>query len=182
VTTHLAFLRAINLGATRKFPAAEVRQVVENVGGTQVASYINTGNIRFEHAEQDQKHIKGLLEQAFAANRGFEVPTLVFSPSELGQIAQDAAMLDTRHPWAERHYVYLLDASADAQNVAALTERCRPELELFVTEGRAGHLLMTGSADFRSTRFGINVVEKQLGLATNRNVTVIRTLHKNWCS
>ena len=44
--TYVAFLRAINLGPTRKFPKADIVAAVEAAGGEDVATYINTGNVR----------------------------------------------------------------------------------------------------------------------------------------
>jgi uncharacterized protein (DUF1697 family) len=48
MATYIAFLRAINLGATRKFPKDAIRASVEAAGGTDVETYINTGNVRFD--------------------------------------------------------------------------------------------------------------------------------------
>ena len=47
VPTYAAFLRAINLGATRKFPKDAIKAAVEGAGMTDVETYINTGNVRF---------------------------------------------------------------------------------------------------------------------------------------
>ena len=46
--SYVAFLRAINLGSTRKFPKEAVKAAVEKAGGTAVETYINTGNVRFD--------------------------------------------------------------------------------------------------------------------------------------
>src|SRR4051794_20858140 len=43
--TYVAFLRAINLGATRKFPKDAIRAATEAAGGSGVETYINTGNV-----------------------------------------------------------------------------------------------------------------------------------------
>ena len=45
----IAFLRAINLGAKRKFPKADIVAAVEAAGGRDVETYINTGNVRLTH-------------------------------------------------------------------------------------------------------------------------------------
>ncbi len=48
VATYIGFLRAINLGAKRKFPKDEVVAAVERAGCTDVATHLNTGNVRFD--------------------------------------------------------------------------------------------------------------------------------------
>ena len=45
--TYVAFLRAINLGSTRKFPKAAIVRACENAGFTEVETYINSGNVVF---------------------------------------------------------------------------------------------------------------------------------------
>ena len=44
--------------------------------------------------------------------------------------------------------------------------------------GRAVHLLL--GADYHQARLTNAVVERHLGVATNRNLTVIRTLAERW--
>jgi hypothetical protein len=45
--------------------------------------------------------------------------------------------------------------------------------------GRAVHLLIDG--DYHSATLTNAEVEKALGVATNRNVTVIRAIASKWC-
>src|SRR3954451_16686441 len=91
VPTYIAFLRAINLGAKRKFPKDALKAAVEGAGCTDVETYINTGNVRFDCRLRSRAKVEATLEQAFLEDRGFEVPAIVFTPVELSQIAADAA-------------------------------------------------------------------------------------------
>ncbi|MCW2797304.1 DUF1697 domain-containing protein, partial [Nocardioides sp.] len=77
MATYIAFLRAINLGPTRKFAKADIIAAVEATGGTDVATYINTGNVRFDSTMRSRARIEETLEKAFLESRGFEVPTIV---------------------------------------------------------------------------------------------------------
>jgi uncharacterized protein (DUF1697 family) len=45
VTTYVAFLRGVNLGPTNKIPMPELRAMAEDLGYTDVATYINSGNL-----------------------------------------------------------------------------------------------------------------------------------------
>ena len=176
MATYLAFLRAINLGANRKFPKAAIVEAVEGAGCTEVQTYINTGNVRFATTLRSRARIEGLLEKAFLDRAGFEVPTIVYTPAELAAVAEDAAEL--HGPDVARHYVYLLKAEPERDRVTALEERAAGAV---VVRNRAAHLLLgpdhpTGTVD----PFG---VEKALGVtATNRNLNVVTTLARTWCS
>ena len=70
---YIAFLRAINLGATRKFPKDAVKLATEAAGGTDVETYLNTGNVRLTSTRRSAAAVARDLEQAYAADRGFEV-------------------------------------------------------------------------------------------------------------
>jgi len=97
VATYIAFLRAINLGAKRKFPKDAIRAAVEAAGGQGVETYINTGNVRLDTRLRSRERVEQVLEEAFLADRGFEVPTMAFTPEELSLIAADAKRFADGH-------------------------------------------------------------------------------------
>jgi uncharacterized protein (DUF1697 family) len=175
MATYIAFLRAINLGATRKFPKDAIKAAVEAAGGTHVETYINTGNVRFDSALGSRAQVEEALERAFADDRGFEVPTIVFTPQELSEIAEDAKRFGDGH--RGRHYVSLLKQAPSAAMVARLDELSTAE-EVARVGGRAVHLLL--GEQYHTAKLTNAVIEKQLGVATNRNLTVIRALAERW--
>jgi len=177
--TYVAFLRAINLGAKRKFPKADIVAATEAAGATGVATYINTGNVLLTSRLRSRARVESALEKAYLGQTGFAVPTIVFTPAEVAAIAAEAKEL-TR-PDLERHYLYLLKDEPDPERVEALLAR-DGAADQVVVRGRAVHLLLpaegyqTGTVD----PWG---VEKALGVvATNRNLNVVRTLAQKWCS
>jgi uncharacterized protein (DUF1697 family) len=177
MATYIAFLRAINLGATRKFPKDAIKASVEAAGGTDVETYINTGNVRFRCSLRSRAKVEQTLEQSFRKHAGFEVPTIVFTPAELKQVAQDAVEVAKRHSGTGAHYVSLLKAKPDAAAVSKLEEMDHGE-DLAVIRGRGAHLLVvTPSARGRLSN---ETVEKLLGVATNRNLTVVKHLAEKW--
>ena len=78
--TYVAFLRAINLGPSRKFAKADIVAAVEDCGFTEVETYINTGNVRFRTSMRSRPKVESALEEAFREQAGFEVPTIVMTP------------------------------------------------------------------------------------------------------
>ncbi len=178
VPTYVGFLRAINLGPNRKFPNEAIRRAVEGVGFTDVETHINTGNVRFTTAMRSRAKIEKAIEEAFAADRGFDVPTMVFTTAELTRIAEDAAGLSAERPGLARHYVYLMKDELPAETVARVEALASPAGEM-VVRGRAAHALLrpgyeAGSVDpLRAA--------KLLGVATNRNLNVVTTLARKWC-
>ncbi len=173
VTTYLAFLRAINLGATRKFPKAAIVAATESAGFTDVETYINTGNVRFDTTLRSRARIEAALEKAYLADRGFEVPTIVVTPKELTAIADEAASFGHEG----KHYVSLLKKEPTAAQIQAV-EALGSADEVARVGRRAVHLLL--GPDYHTAKLTNAAVEKHLGVATNRNLTVIRTLAEKW--
>ncbi len=177
--TYLAFLRAINLGAKRKFAKADIIAAVESIGGTEVETHLNTGNVRFDLPERSRAKVEAALEKAFEADRGFEVPTIVFTPKELVAVVADADRLGKAHgQTGGRHYVSLLKKKPTAAGTAKLDGLAR-EGERAEAGGRAVHLLL--GQDYHTAKLTNALVEKHLGVATNRNVTVLRKVAEKWC-
>ena len=176
MATYVAFLRAINLGANRKFPKASIAAAVEAAGFTGVETYINTGNVRFDTTMRSRARIEAALEEAFLADRGFEVPTIVFTQAELCEVAADAERFADGHDG--RHYVSLLKQAPTAAQIAAIEQASSAE-EVAKVGGRAVHLLL--GPHYHEAKLTNVIVEKHLGVATNRNLTVVRALAEKWC-
>ena len=174
MASYVAFLRASNLGARRKFPKDDIRAAVESAGCTDVETYINTGNVRFSTPLRSRAKIEAALEEAFLADRGFEVPTIVFTPAELSEIAAHAATFGH----GGRHYVSLLKEEPSEAAIAEIEARTTAG-ELAKVSGRAVHLLL--GENYHEAKLTNAVVERLLGVATNRNLTVIEALARKWC-
>ncbi|KRB77041.1 hypothetical protein ASE01_09775 [Nocardioides sp. Root190] len=178
--TYVAFLRAINLGPTRKFPKADIIAATEAAGCVDVLTHINTGNVRLSTTLRSRAKVEEALERAYEAHIGFAVPTIVFTQAELRAIAADARELTDARPDLERHYVYLLKDEPAADLVAAVEARS-DEVNSVVVRGRAAHVLLgpgyeAGGVDPYRNEKALSVV------ATNRNFNVVTTLADKWCS
>jgi uncharacterized protein (DUF1697 family) len=177
VPTYVAFLRAINLGPNRKFAKAKIVEAVEDCGFADVETYINTGNVRFTSSLRSRAKVEQALEKAFEKHAGFKVPTIVMTPKELSQVAADATAVAKRHDNTGAHYVSLLKETPKASDVKLLEALDHGE-DLVAVHGRGAHLLVvTPSARGRLSNA---TVEKVLGVATNRNLTVITHLAQKW--
>lgn len=178
MTTYVAFLRAINLGAKRVFPKGDIVRVATDAGFGNVETHINTGNVRFDTTLRSRERIASTLESAFLADRGFEVPTIVFTTAEFAELAREAVALSAERPDLARHYVYLLRDEPSAEQ-AALIESLSSERGDMVVRGRAVHALL-----FPNYEAGVvdpHGVVKLLGDGTNRNLNVVTTIAEKWC-
>jgi uncharacterized protein (DUF1697 family) len=126
MATHVALLRGINLGGRNKVAMADLRRVVASLGHTDVATYIQSGNVLFTTAESDTDKLSEALDQAIAAELGVTSPVVVLSRDELEQVIRDNPYPDEPNP----KYVHavlrrgtpsqdMLDRIAEASDQAA---------------------------------------------------------------
>lgn len=176
---YVAFLRAINLGRHRVFRKDDIRACVEAAGFTDVETHINTGNVVLTASSRSRSRVEAVLEEAFLADRGFEVPTIAFHPDELREVVAAGDRLARDHLEAVRHYVSLLKAEPSAGVLAdALPRLASPGVTVEVV-GRSVHVLpeqVLGQGGPQSDR-----LERLLGVATTRNQTVLRDVVQKWC-
>jgi uncharacterized protein (DUF1697 family) len=64
--THIALLRGINVGGRNRVAMADLRTVVLGLGYTDVATYIQSGNVVFTGEEAETAMIAAALERAIA--------------------------------------------------------------------------------------------------------------------
>jgi uncharacterized protein (DUF1697 family) len=177
--TYVAFLRAINLGAHRKFPKADIVAATEAAGGTEVATHINTGNVLLTTRLRSRAKVEAALDASYLERAGFDVPTIVFTPAELVAIAEDARELHEARTALAAHYVYLLKQEPDPERVAGLQAKAG---DAVVVRDRAAHVLLRED-EYVQGRVDPNRIEKSLGVvATNRNYNVVTTLATKWCT
>jgi uncharacterized protein (DUF1697 family) len=176
VPTWIAFQRAVNVGA-RKYPMAELRQVLHDAGYAEVETHIQTGNIRLTSPLRSRAKLEKELEALFEADRGFEVATIVFTPAELVELAEDADKVAADGPPEFGHYVELLRAAPSAADREVIEGRELPG-QRAVVRGRAVHLLY--DIPYHEAKGPNAAVRKALGVSTNRNVKVVRALAEKW--
>lgn len=178
MATYLAFLRAINLGPKRVFPMDDIRRAVEGAGFEAVQAHINTGNVRFETRMRSRPKIEQVLEKAFVESRGFEVPTIVYSAAEFAAIGEETRRLDDENPGLARHYVYLMKDELSPAQIAAVEAKADGRGRMLV-RGRAAHALL--EPGYQDGTVDPLAAAALLGVATNRNANVVRTLAEKWC-
>ena len=170
MSTHIAFLRAVNLGK-RRVPNARLVVVCEQLGYHDVWTYINSGNVVFS-ARGSRASLEQAIGAAIERDVGFEVTTFVRSAGELRQIVG-------RQPFERRpgdtYFVTFLAAlptPSQRNDLEALSN----DVDTLVVEGREVHWLMQGkSTDSKLVK---RHWEQILGKnsSTSRNTTMLTKL------
>jgi uncharacterized protein (DUF1697 family) len=85
---YVALLRGINVGGNKKVPMAQLRQLMEGLGYTDVATLLQSGNAVFTSKEKSPAKVIQQLEAAIAKEFGFEVSVVLRTRDELAAAIQ----------------------------------------------------------------------------------------------
>lgn len=115
---YVALLRGINVGGNKKVEMKKLKAAFELSGYSNVATYINSGNVIFESTKGKdaiRREAEKLLEKEF----GFKIQTLVKTESEMRKIAE-AIPINWQNDTIQRTDVaYLFD---DVDRKSIITE------------------------------------------------------------
>lgn len=159
----MALLRGINVGGHRKVPMATLRAAYTAAGCSAVATYIQSGNVVFDHAETDPDTLGATLEEAVRQACDVDSRLVLRNASEWTE------MLDA-NPFITADLAYLnvtfLVAAPDAAQVADIESRDLSPDRVRVI-GR--HLYAWLPDGVQAARFSGVVAERVLGPGTARN-------------
>ncbi len=85
---YVALLRGINVGGNKKVPMARLRELMEGLGYTDVATLLQSGNAVFTSKEKSPAKVVKQLEAAIAGEFGFEVAVVLRTRDELAAVIQ----------------------------------------------------------------------------------------------
>ncbi|HEU5474880.1 MAG TPA: DUF1697 domain-containing protein [Actinophytocola sp.] len=128
MTRYVALLRGINVGAHNRVAMAALRTTCESVGCTEVATYIQSGNVVLTSSVGSAK-LRGALESAIAEQLGVRPAVLVRTAAELAAVVSGNPF--PRADPAHLHVAFLEQAPTAAQ-LADLAEVSHPTEELAV--------------------------------------------------
>jgi uncharacterized protein (DUF1697 family) len=161
----IALLRAVNLGSRNKVPMANLRDVFEAAGCASVRTYIQSGNVVFEHEAPDARGLEAAVAEAFGVKSTIVLRT-----------ARQLRALTGKHPFGadtSSSHVAFLAAKPTAAALRALSEldagpdrfeRVGPDIALSYPNGVQGSRLTAAR------------VEKALGVPAT--VRTWRTVEK----
>ena len=165
----IALLRGINVGGNKKVEMARLRTLLEELGYTDVRTYVNSGNAVFSGPRRSEKHLEAALAKAF----GFDLPVVLRSRDELADIVKANPLRGVATDPAKYLVVFCAGkASTDlaAADFAPETFKIRGREIYLWAPGGIGNsplakLLANKSVGGKSTARNWRTVEKLLELA-----------------
>ena len=119
MTTWIALLRGINLGARRRVSMADLRGELTDAGYDDVRTYVQSGNVVLSSDHTDPAKLEQELEELIAGKLGVETPVLVRTRDELAAVvARDPLAGAAEDP--KRYQVLFLSAALDEATASEL--------------------------------------------------------------
>ena len=156
---YVALLRGINVGGRNKVAMADLRQVAESLGHTEVATYIQSGNLVFTSDDDSANGLAEALEQEIARSLAVRPAVVVLSRADLAQVIADNPFPGESNPKA-LHAVFRREAlTADAvEAIAAAEQKAR-------AKGSPDEVIVVGRTLFLRTPDGLGRSELAAQLA-----------------
>lgn len=85
---YIALLRGINVSGQKMIKMAELKEIFRQLDGKNINTYIQSGNIIFNHPLSDTELIKNEIENSIKKHYQFEVPAMVINKKEWQNIIE----------------------------------------------------------------------------------------------
>lgn len=167
----VALLRGINVGKAKRVPMAELRALLSDLGYSNVATLLNSGNAVFSATRGTPVKHAAQISSAIASKLGVEVPVIVKSAKELTAVVSENALAEGVQDHSRLLVVFVQDPKT-LSDLAAIEPFVTPP-EQFLVGTNAGYLHC--AAGILESKAGAALLGKAGKAVTTRNwATVLK--------
>ena len=169
--TFVIFLRAVNVSGKNLVKMADLKDALLKEGFTNVQTYIQSGNIILQSAN-DAEATREKLTTLFVQHFNLDIACFVLSEAEL-IAARDGNPFDSNLP-GNRVFITFLSSKIDPSERTEINKLQFPAEEFLCTEKHIYYYLPHGAANAKLSN---NFFEKKLKVkATGRNVNTVNKM------
>lgn len=171
MNTFVIFLRAVNVSGKNLVKMADLKDALLKEGFTNVQTYIQSGNIILQSAN-DAVGTREKLTTLFVQHFNLDITCFVLSEAEL-IAARDGNPFDSNLP-GNRVFITFLSSRIDPSERTEINKLKFPAEEFLCTEKHIYYYLPHGAANAKLSN---NFFEKKLKVkATGRNVNTVNKM------
>jgi uncharacterized protein (DUF1697 family) len=168
VPTYVALLRGVNVGG-HKVPMTALRALFDELGHTDVRTYIQSGNVVFGAKTGTPARIRSTIQKDLLGEFGFDITVLLRTPAELAKVIK-------RNPFSKDPYVTFLD-DAPARKLVQAIDPAPFAPDEFAVDGH--EVFVRCPNGYGRTNINNTFFESKLATtATTRNIKTVATLHE----
>jgi uncharacterized protein (DUF1697 family) len=174
--TYISILRGINVSGQKKVNMKELKAMYEGLGFQNVVTYIQSGNVLFRFAKENEQALAKKIEDAVKATFGFDVPVLVLTEKELKATIKSNPFLKEKDIQTDKLHVTFLQDKPEAANIKK-TEELDFSPDRFVISGKDVFVYCPNG--YGNTKINNNFFESKLKVkATTRNWKTVNELQR----
>ncbi len=171
---YIAILRGVNVSGHNIMPMKELKAAMEKTGFNSVATYIQSGNVVFEHTGTLESELADKLTALIKTTFGHNVPVLVRTVGYIQQVYEANPFFIREDVDAEKLHITFLGEEPAQQNIDAANTYSYPPDE-FVVEGKAVYVYCPNG--YGNTKLTNTFFENKLKVAaTTRNLKTVAKL------
>jgi uncharacterized protein (DUF1697 family) len=172
MNTCISMLRGINVSGQKQVRMADLKSLYESLGLVNVQTYVQSGNVIFDSAEQDAAKLRKSIEAKIEKTFGFSVPVLVRGADDFRRILESHPF---KHEEPLRVLVTFLYERPEQSKLDDLSHY-EDQVDKFAIGEQEIFLFCPGG--YGRTKVSNNFFEKKLGVvATTRNWKTVNTLY-----
>ena len=173
MSSFIALLRGINVSGQKKVKMEDLRNLLLKAGLKNVSTYIQSGNILFQHEKTEPEELAETIHRAIKEQYGFEVPVIVRTPKELITIKENSPYAAPGHDMSKVYIVFLKAPPSEEGKIRL--SGVPVNNEEYVIHGREVYLYCPDG--FGRARLNNNIVENKLRtVASTRNWKTLNKL------
>ncbi|MDB5054587.1 MAG: hypothetical protein JWM44_2637 [Bacilli bacterium] len=172
MTIYMALLRGINVNGQKMIKMEHLKNIFESLPFQNVKTYIQTGNVIFEAADDDL--LSTLIESKLKDVLGYQVPVIVRTLDELEGIIRQTPFPLNEISENEKLYVSFLSKGPTAEAIEKLLSY-KNDIDDFRVLNREVYILCRKG--YGNTLYSNTFLEKKLGVtSTSRNWETINKI------
>jgi uncharacterized protein (DUF1697 family) len=118
----IALIRGINVGRAKRIAMADLRELIEELGFSNVRTILNSGNAIFTSSDKDTLTSASRIEKELYARTGISARVMVFSEEELKEIVKENSLAEVAND-PSRLLVMFLQNSGDLMKLKPLKDQ-----------------------------------------------------------
>ena len=133
---YVALLRGINVGRAKRVAMADLRRIVESLGGTRVRTILNSGNVCFRSAIRSAPALAVALQDALGKQLAVDCAVLVLDAKTYRRILVTNPLTEAGVDPA-RFLVGFVGSAGDLEPIRVCVPQVKPPDRLAVGDGAA---------------------------------------------
>jgi len=171
----ISLLRGINVGGSKRILMADLKKLYEDLGFSQVSTYIQSGNVLFTADEKKTgSQLSAAIEKAILKQLGFEVPVITLSVEEVKHLLEKNPFSVESGIDPEKIHLTIFHAPPDFSSFGVSdSDKFLPDR--FISLGQAVYIYCPNG--YGKTKLNNHFFESQLKInATTRNLRTLSIL------